>query len=328
MAICTSVEKVRTDINGDLLKVVVDNLTTAYWFYDYADALQFVGQEVIVDYRMDMLDGNMQQFIKTFVRPKVITTLEKQDNFKLYLDQQDNNATVSFAEIGVGDTAYACCVFCSKCEIKSSQNATWLELLIRDKFMRVAKLRLFNYDAKEDYTGTYICCDLERNQYGFKTSQIIPAGGDVMVNEEIVIAKKFIENFFATDAIALDYIAKTGLFNYLEEHVDYEKGYGFVRLAAELSVADALKNVTKDIDVTALCQAILCRYGYLTKPASVLSPYYNNLSLAQKFMFPNRRCVVCCLDDLSAEELAERTVLNNVVQTVDSILKIRKGVTF
>lgn len=324
MSVCTAIEKVRTDHNGDLLRVTIDNTVTALWFYDYADSLQFLNQEVIVEYRNDILDGTMQQFIKTFVRPRVVTTLDKVDNFKLYVEQEDNNANVSFNEIESGDTKHGAIVFCSCCEIKSSKHASWLELLIRDKFMHVAKLRLFNYDTKEDFTGHYICCSLERNQYGFKTDRIVPAGGDIAENKEISVAKQFVENFFAGDLTGSDYLYKTNLLNAFDEHVDYEKGYGVVRLAMELSLVDAMANVTKDFDLQSVGYVILCRYGYLTRN-SVLSAEANNLFIAQQFMFPNRQCVVKCLDVLNDERPAEATLVDSIVNTVDSILKVRKG---
>ena len=53
MAVCTGITQV-PEKNG-LLKVTIDNDVEAFWFYDYSDAMQYLNQEVIVDYRKDIL---------------------------------------------------------------------------------------------------------------------------------------------------------------------------------------------------------------------------------------------------------------------------------
>lgn len=326
MSICTAIEKVTTHGDTDLLRVTIDNMVTALWFYDYADSLQFLNQEVIVDYRQDIYNGDMCQFIKTFTIPTVVTTLDKHEGFKLYLDQEDNQANTSFNEISSGETKYGCIVFCCKQENKSSRNASWTEYLIRDRFMRVAKLRMFNAEENDtDFSGQYVHCDLERNQYGFTTRAMVSVGGVMAINKEIAVAEDFVKGFFSADVPAMDYINKNNLLEAFKQHVDYEIGYGVVRLAMELAMADALRNVTKDVDVDAIAQALLCRYGYLTR-SSILSPTVNNVFIAQQFMFPNRRCVVLCLDEMNEERPEEASVVKNIVDTVDNILRIRKGV--
>ena len=325
MSVCTAIEKVSGYNNTDLLQVTIDHNIVAYWFYDYADSLQFLDKEVIVDYRDDMYNGEIRRFIKTFVLPTVVNTLDKQEGFKLYIDQEDNQSNTSFNEIQLSETKYGCIVFCSKQEIKSSNNASWVELTIRDKFMRCAKLRLFDPETQDSFEGSYIHCDLSRNQFGFNTKSIVSVGGEMAANKEISVAEQYIKNMFADDMIATDYLNKTMLLKLLAEHVDYEKGYAVVRLAMELAMADALHNVTKDVDVTAICHALLCRYGHYTR-SSILSEQVNNIFIAQQFMFPNRKCVVLCLDTTNTERPDEAKIYQHIIDTVDSVLRIRKGV--
>ena len=64
MSVCTSIEKVATDDGSSLLKVTVDNSVTAFWFYDYSAALQYLNKDVIVDYRQDIYKGNLTTIIK------------------------------------------------------------------------------------------------------------------------------------------------------------------------------------------------------------------------------------------------------------------------
>lgn len=329
MSVCTGIVKVESHPTaGDLLRVSIDNIVEAYWFYDYAKALEFVDQEVIVDYRQDIYNGEMRNFINTFVRPNVVNVLEKKEAFKLYCDQEDNNSNLSFSEVLEGESRKGCIVFCVSCEFKSSANAVWQELLIRDKSMHVAKLRCFNYDNKEaDFKGKYIMTDLARSKYGFTSEFIKPIQGECPENPEIALASQYILNYFADDVIAMDFINKTQFIDFMKETVDYELGYGLMRLAMELSMCDNLNNIAKDINVRAVGHILLMSYAYVTR-SSVLSPAVNNIFIAQQYMWPERKIVVTALDKEQEIKSPEATVVESIRKTVDSILQVRKGVTY
>lgn len=326
MAICSSIELVESDVvGGDLLRVTIDNSETAYWFFNYAEALQYVGQEVIVQYRKDILKGELVQFIKTFVVPTAVTTLVKEDNIKLYVDQVDNNSNISFSDIDLGETAQGCIVYCTACEFKSSNNAVWQELIIRDKSMHTAKLRIFDYDnASADLSGQYVMTALSRNKYGFQSDFVAPANGTVANNPEIDIAIKFIENYFADDSVALSYISKTQIIEHLKAVVDYEKGYALMRMAMELSMVDSLKNVTKDVDLNAIGRAILCSYGHYTR-TSILSDSVSNVTLALPYPFENKTVVIPMLDEALEDKSDEYHVMQSIKSAVATILEVRKG---
>ncbi|MCM1219025.1 MAG: hypothetical protein NC548_31470 [Lachnospiraceae bacterium] len=326
MSVCTSIVKLSDSTNGDLLEVTIDNSITALWFYDYADSMQFLNQEVIVEYRKDVYDGQLRQFIKTFTVPTVVNTLEKQDGFKLYLDQQDNECNLAFSEIQSGETRPGCIVFCVAQEYKSSAHAVWMELLIRDKTMHVAKLRIFDYESdKIELAGHYIIGELSRNKYGFQTDRVVVAPGEIRRNPEIDIALQFIKNYFSTDVPIMTFLNQTNLLEAMLKHVDYEEGYVLVRLAMELAMCEALNNITKDVDVQAIGQILLLSYAHLARPSSVLSPVVNNVFLAQQVMLSNRRLVVTCLDECLAEHEPEYAVVKNIQSSVAKILEIRKG---
>lgn len=326
MAICSSIKLVENDVvGGDLLRVTIDNTETAYWFYNYADAMQYVGQEVIVQYRKDIYKGELVQFIKTFVVPTAVTTLEKKDNIKLYIDQVDNNSNISFSDIAIGETAQGCIVYCTHSEFKSSKNAVWQEFIIRDKAMHTAKLRVFDYaNDSADMSGQYIMTALSRNKYGFQSDFVAPANGTVANNPEIDIAINFIENYFSTDVAAMTYINKTQLIEHLKEVIDYEKGYALMRLAMELSMVESLENVTKDVDLNAIGRAILCSYGHYTR-TSVLSDSVANVTLALQFPFENKTTVVPLLDVALEEKPKEYEVMHSIQSAVAAILEVRKG---
>lgn len=327
MSVCTNITQVpNTNYGEDLLQVTIDNDITAFWFYNYADSLKYLNQEVIVDYRQEILNGNKVQFINTFCLPVKVTTLDKTSGIKLFIDQEDNQSNVSFNAIEVGRTEYGCIVYCSAQEFKSSANAVWMELIIRDRLMRTAKMRIFDYeDKKIVLAGRYIRADLSKSKYGFQTQMAVALDLEVNPNAEIEIATEFIRNYFADDTEALNYINKVRLIESLNDVVDYEKGYALVRLATELSFVDAMKNVSKDVDLRTLGRVILTSYGFHTRTSS-LSPSINNVILVTQFHFEDKTAIAQCLDVGLTEHSSVYNVWKRIQELTSTLLEVRKGV--
>lgn len=327
MAICTSITKIDNIAGvGDVLEVVIDNSTTALWFFSYADSLKFLNQEVIVEYRKDIYNGELKQFIATFTIPTVVQTLDKKDNIKLYVDQVDNGSNISFNEIEDGETRMGCIVYCTASEYKSSPKAAWMELIIRDHSMHTAVLRLFDYETKSvDFSGQYIKTTLARNAYGFTTELVKPVDGTVFKNPEIELAKEYITNYFLDDGPARHYVEATAVLEAMENFVDYEKGYGLMRLAMELSMCDSLQNTTKDVDLQAIGNALLAMNGHFTV-SSVLSDEFNNMVIANKHPWTNRKLVMQLVDvNIPESEIPEKKVLNSIKSCINTIIEVRKG---
>lgn len=327
MSVCSSVELVESISGGDILKVVIDDNVEAFWMYNYSDALNYVGKEVAVDYRTDIYKGNMCQFINTFIVPTVVQTVDKKENIKLFCDQEDNQSTVSFNDMLMGETKQGCVVFCISSEYKSSSAAVWQELVIRDKFMRVAKLRIFDYtNVGVEFAGRYVLTELTKSKYGFQSTLITPVDGLTSVNPEITIAKDFIQTYFAGNPEALSFITNNHLISFLEEHIDYEAGYGLVRLAMELSMVESMYNITKDVDLVSIEEALIAYRGYLTR-SSVLSHTVNNIIVSTSAKWHDKKKVMLLLDiPQEDEDLPERKVFNSIIETVDTLLSVRKGV--
>lgn len=327
MAVCTSITQVAG--KNDLLLVNIDNDVQAYWFYDYAKAQEFINKDVIVEYREDILDGNMRTFVRTFTVPTIVNTLDKKDNIKLFCDQTDNFSNFSFTEIQTGESKPACIFYCVKQEFKASDKSHWMELIIRDKLMRCAVLRIFDYDnIHSELAGHYAVAELSRNSFGFNTSMVAPVNkGECPVNPEISIARQYIMNYFSDDKTALEYINATKVLDCLEDAIDYEVGYGLVRLATELSFVDSMQNVSKDLDLRAIGEALLCKRGYMTR-TSALSPIINNVFIAQNYRWEHRTTVLVLLDTMNETRIAEHSILDGIVDMVSTILEARKGIVY
>lgn len=324
---CTGVKKIDSVANTDMLLITIDDREESLWLFPYAEALQYLNQDVIVDYRNDIYKGEVRRFIATFCIPTVVTTLDRHNNFKLFIEQIDNHSNVSFSDIANGETMYSAKVYCIKSEYKSSAKAVWMELLIRDKSMHVGKLRIFNYDKKDlDFSGTYVLTDLSRDEFGFKaTGMVMSLGIDGVPNPEVALATEFITNFFMDDKSARKYMETTDIINHLKSHIDYEAGYGLMRLAMELSMAENLYNIANEIDIKAITHALLASYGYVIRE-SVVSRSVNNVMIALRTTWDNHPLVIQLLDEALEEKPNEAVVMQNIKNTVSDILSIRKGI--
>ena len=326
---CQSIEKVESVASTDVLKVSLvseESAVEAFWFYDYADAIKYVDCDVIVEFRKEMYHGDLVDVINTFTIPTQINTLDKTDNIKLYSNAEDNFATISFNDIEIDDELPNAIVYCISQEVKSSQKATWLSLLVRDKMFHVATLRLFAYDRDYDYTGHYIyVTPLVKTQYGLQTEQIKEVDGDVPENPEITIAKDYILNFFSGKLHVLQNMSNCKLFENLENIVDYEKGYKIVRIATELALTENLVNITNSIDIEAIQEAIIADALADTQQNSILSHTVKACLIASKCTWCDKKKVIQIID-ISEEPPVERDIYASVKKYADLVIKSKKEV--
>lgn len=323
--ICTDVKRVKEICQGtDLLEVTIDGIETAYWIYSMADAVQYVGKEVIVTYRDDIYNGEVCRFINTFVRPCKVTTLDRSEDIKLYADAEDNYSNMSFKDIALGETKTGCIVYCVSQKFESSDKSVWLTLTVRDKMFRIAKLRLFHYDNMNDFTGKYIMCALTKSEYGLKTDMIVPARGECPDNYEIKIAEEFILNYFAEDQVALSFIQGNNLLEFMHAYVDMEAGYGIVRLAQELSLCHTLYNITGSVNISAIEHALVAEKMFMRNPNSILSKSVRNVCGAINHKWTNPEIVLALLDEACIAPPPEKAIYEHIKLTVDSVIKASK----
>ena len=332
MPICNSIVKLETKPYGDLLEVKISDGVTALWLYDYTKALEFVGRDVIVSYRQDLMDNIECTFINTFTVPSVVNTLEQASNVRLYVEDSDNKSNVSFRSIKVGEVAYAARTYCLGMEKGSSAAANWVELTLRDACLRTAKCKIFDCDPGDiNYVGSYVQCNLRKSKYGLQVdneSEVVLVETVAQENAEIPVCKAFIENFLKQkDPATSTYIENIKLIEHLEKTLDYERGYSIVRLAQELYVSQQLENLTDAVSVTTIIRAIVSRYLYVTIPNNHLSKLVRNVLACTKAGWTDVSTVIACIDDLEeTEQCAERKIVNAVIILVDNLIENRKSI--
>lgn len=323
--ICISITKVETLNDMDVLSVGFDDGTTAYWFYNEALAMDFLNKEVIVSFRNDMYKGNIVPVINTFVQPSRVNVVERHDNVRLFVDQEDNLSNLSFNDMVEGETKSGCLYYCVSCQLKTSDKSVWLEMLIRDRSMRIATLRVFSPENNaQNLAGKYCQSSLTKSVYGFQTKEVFEATGECPRNPEIDIAKDFIMSYFTSDVPANTFMTAVDFMSKMEQVIDYEPGYGLVRMAMELSMCEQLYNVTNSLDVKLMEYAILTsRAHYCTNMQ--FSDETCNVILTIRCKWPNAVKLVAMLDPGNVEARPdEYAVLCSIRETVNTILEKKK----
>lgn len=324
MSFCKSVTKVETVGTVDIMLVVVDDVE-AYWFYDYTKALDFVNKEVIVTYRDDFYQNRKVTAINTLAVPNIINVIDKHTNIRLYSDAEDNQSNISFNEIEVGKHRDGCTFYCCEQKSRSSASADWIELTIRDRLFRTAKLRVFDPENDNSYEGKYCIATLSKTKYGLQTDLISARTGDIAPNPEITIAREYINQFFTDDVEAMTFMANTNLIACMDDYMDYEKGFCLVRLATELCLCEQFYNVAKNIDVRTLTHAILASYGYCTSPNLPLSKETRSVMTATRSKWSKLQLMLSIIDPGNIEnEPLERDLYRRVKSMADCIIDSRK----
>ena len=323
MALCEAITKIKEVGGNDLLQVTVDG-QTAYWMYTYADAVKFLNKEVDVEYHSDFLDGKVAKFVSNIVEPQVIQTVDKVENIRLYSNQVDNESNVSFNDCVEGETIPSAKVFCLQMEYASSTKAKWAQLTIRDRSMRTAICRVFDYESTDpDLTGSYVCCDLMLTKYGFNADCVTPVSGISTADQDKVLAKTYIENVLASHPIMKAFADKHAITANLEAMHNTE----LIRLASELEISRTLMNVSGAYDVLSIQEALLCSYIYAENPDSVMSHETLAIIHAISTKWENKQLVCQILDPAANPEtyVKERLLYHKVRELADVTIKAREG---
>jgi hypothetical protein len=257
--------------------------------------------------------------------PMRVTTLDKKENIRLYVDQSDNHSNVSFCDIPVGSSTLNSIVYCISHTYMSSPGASWALLVVRDQSMRIANLRLFDYDYnKYNFSGMYIKVDLRRTDYGFTTKLVYPMDNEIPDNPEIQIAYDHVLQQFAEQEDVLDFITTSRILDTLKSYVDVERGYLLVKLAMELNVADSLINLTSSVNREVIKKALIFDKAFVTQSSTTFSKSFKNVITASQSQITHRKEVISLLDPETENKFPEQLVYKEIKDFVTSIIKTKK----
>lgn len=290
----------------DALKVSFDDDSEALMFYHYSDALQFQDKEVIVTFREEYYNGRLWSTVNTLVEAVKIQTVDSAKDFKLFAKEIDNSANIVFADLKDGDNFLSAIMFCTEQKFEASAKARWIELTVRDKNMKYAKMRLFNYDATTlNLAGSYVLCDVTKNAYGFTTSFVQVCDLAPKETEDVVLAETYVLNSIADIP---DLIAYNENHNYVETMKSYIEGFKgsvIIKLAMELSQLTCYENCLPDVNFKLVKKAVFLSHSYVLSPASPISKQTLSVIKALSKEIVDNKVVAAMIDYNSATKETE-----------------------
>lgn len=321
-----SIEAVVNKQNVPLLKVYFLEECSAYMFAEYAESLKYIGHQVIVTIRQEIIEGVISDTIERLTVQTEVTTTSKSNHIKLYSEKFPEIASnVYFRDIEEGHTKLSCIVFCTSQTFDSNENTNWVKFRIMDKSRRSAYLRIFNPEFDEiDLHGKFILCDLRKSKYGFMTKMAQAVEGlTIETNPEITIARDFLLTELQKDKELLEFIDKSDflkiLTHYNKDEVA-EPGYMIIRLAKEVSLAKELSDLTPNIDITILIRGLFASKTYcMSSSKSKSSLDFKNMVNISSYQVFRKKAILNCIDSTAEEHCLEAKLVKRIQSLINDI---------
>jgi hypothetical protein len=324
----TKIEKVGSysDTQQLIYLIFDDGADAAYMIWTYDNLVPYLNEEVIATFRQDMYNGRIEKFVNTLAKVNVVHTLEKENNFKLYVDAIDSNSTVMFRDITEGATVFGAIVYVVDVKLGSSINAKWADLTVMDKARKLSRLRMFSVENTVNaLRGRYIQCDIHKNSYGLSTELCVTCDSTFLHNPEVELSERFLLNMFAGVPDILTLLVDSNFIAIAKKFIDMEPGYVLVRLATELDIAAELTNLLKDVDVDLVKRCLLI--DKLSVIRSTL-PYHKDIVsfvAASRYTYDKRAEVFLTLYSDDEKFIPERMMIAQVKSMADTVLRVKKG---
>ena len=315
------------DANNQIMRLTFDDgKDSAFIIWNQSDLMTHLGEEVIATFRRDMYKGHIEKFVNTLAGVGVVRTLERDNNFKLYVDVVDNHSNILFREIPEGGTSTGAIVYVVDLKFGSSARADWMDLTVMDQARKIATLRIFSPDNKAvELKGRYIKCDIRRNEYGLSTDAVCTVDSSFPYNPEIDVCEKFIMDTFAEDKAMLRILADTKFTEFAKSVVDMEPGYILVRLAIELNLASEMGNLIKGVNVQLIKRCLLLEKSRIFQQTSPFREDIVTFVTASRYNFDGKGPVLLTLYSDLPEYKNERHLVSKIKDMADSIISVKKG---
>ena len=310
----------------DVLKVGFDDDSEALMFYKYGDSLKFVNQEVIVDFRSEYYHGRVWDAVNTLVEATKIHTVDAEADVKLFAKEVDDYSNVVFADLEDGDNSLGSIMFCTDQRREASDKARWISLTVRDKNMKYATLRIFNYDTNAaNLVGQYIMCDISKSAYGLSTKSITKCDFVAKDSEDVVLSEQYVARSISDCEDLVTFNDKYSYINSMKNYVETFKGAPLIRLAMELSQLQCYKNCLSDVNFSLLKHAIVMSYGYtLTKNSALSRKVTNIIKTMNPVLEHYNKIAVILDDDETNDELKKEKIIYRAIKTCgDDLMKVR-----
>lgn len=301
------------------MKVTFTDETSALYVSNYSSALDFIGKEVLVDFREDIYKGTVEKYIAQLSHTSVTTVLDRETDMKLYTeDTGEIYSTISFGDVpDFGITGAI--VFCTNAIFEKSDKSDWVKFTCLDRNRKSGNVRLFKpMRDRANFINRYIQLNIKKGKIDFITDKVELAPGRAPEpNPEIKVAKTFILDIVRDEPEIMEYINKTQILDFIEKYnldEEIEPGYEMVRLAIEIEQIRNLKNVTKDLNISSMMKYAILRRGYCitNNGKTVKSKELQNLYMAIEHNGIKSPLEMCLIDPLNSNIVPEKEILEDI----------------
>ncbi len=332
----TLIKKLTNDIDYCGIQIGFDSHKI---FYSYTKLLEFLNKQVSYDVVPDIFEGQHITVVANLAEIYKIQALEKNKDIRLVPKDAKVRIGCNFdcRTLKMGDTKLAAVAYLSKAEAGSSVRSEWYDLTCIDMNARVFAVRIFTRGADVDglnidevvtsKVGKYVEMDITSTKYGLQTSSLKALELPVVAPPEVETAISIILSVANEDADLMDYMTKYDFINQLKSVIDMEPGYHLVRIASELSLINAVENISNMYDFQLMKRAAITSRGYLLPAKTKFSRPLLNVTKLMKTALGTNRELLLILDPVSEEPASPtKNAYMKIAQFSEAIIRERRGI--
>ena len=310
-------------------------------FGKYKDLLGYMNKRVTYDVIPDIYKGNRITTIVNLAEIYKVQALDKNRDIRLIPKESQVRPGCNFDSKALlfGDTKLGAVAYLSSIQKGSSDKSEWIDCTMVDMNSRVFVARQFTrgVDMPEGITveaslaakvGSYIEFDITSTKYGLQLSKVKKLDLPVMCPPEVETAIAIIMSIANEDKELMDYIQHYDFIDCLKQIIDVEPGYHLVRIASELSLINAVENVSNLYDFKLLKRAAITSRGYLLPANIKYSRPLLNVTKLIKTPLKTDNELLLILDPASEEKVSpSKNVFMKMAQFSESLLMERRGLS-
>lgn len=317
----------------DLIRVYFEHLEheLVYMFGRYNEVVQYLDQDVLVDFREEIVDGAFVPCVASLSVISQVTTLDKEEGIKLYIDEDFELGTSNlvFNDLHEGDSIEKAIMYCIDHKYESSAKATWAELTVLDKKRSVRKLRVFDPDRDSTkFKGCFIKAFVKYTKYGLVASDVyLHSEATVDANPLVAIAMRSIQKAISNDTLLIEVVNNEGFLDKLPNYnleEGYEAGFMAVRLAVELALIAQTRNISKHLDQELLTRLAVCEKLFVVtnREKATASLHMQNIIKLTKYPLARNKPLFTAIDKDSHINLPEVAFYEGIKKSASVVVDL------
>lgn len=322
----------------DLMEVVIDDIAYRL-FGDYTAYLKLIDSTVIYDTRPDMINGVEHEVITDVSERSLVRTKEYEENPSLIPDGSEVHEVCNFAldSLGMGENMRGVILYLSSYKKGVSDKAKWVDMQVVDIKSKAYTVRVFTgwgtveseiLELLDKFVGNYIKCNVMVTQYGIqaKADEVEYVGGPIAAPREVIAAIDIINRAVEGDDKLKAYMEANLFIDRLKSYIDIEPGWHLVRIASEISMFTALKNITDAYSLPLLIRASIASRGYLlSKNPGAYSKPVANVNKIMRSALKEDTELVTIVDVASRTTSPTKRAFISISVLMNTIIEERRG---